>query len=222
MELTSIQAKLISSYPTYNDFTNNIKATDIQKNFEDIETIEDSVNKKRVSLEDITIIYSFKQIHPGVEFLSEWLNFLQRFLNINKQLPEVKAVAFMIYKQYKHLYLTDLKLLFEKIVHAEYGTFYGSVDSQRILYSFMQYNIQRRSIINKDLYKTDKLLNAYRDKAIENISARIYADILAEGLEDEAKWNEFEKRKKTQLPDLLQDEINRLMNEKAEQNTSQK
>lgn len=214
--MTPIQEQLIAQYPTYQDFKNSIKAENILKLFENIQSLKQVVLKPRITLEDINKAYAYKNINPGVEFLTDWINFLQRFLNINKQLTEVTAVAFMIYRQYKHLYLADLKLLFEKIVYAEYGTFYGSVDAQRILYSFMQYNIHRNSIISKSMEKNSQELEAAKEK----IKNKIFSEITAEGLEGEAKFTEFDKRCREELPDRLMVEFNK-MNDAKEKNAPQ-
>ncbi|MPN26132.1 hypothetical protein SDC9_173556 [bioreactor metagenome] len=55
----------------------------------------------------------------------------------------------MLYGRYNHFRLSDLKLLFDYILESRYGNFYGSIDTQRIVTSFFEYNREREETFAK-------------------------------------------------------------------------
>jgi hypothetical protein len=118
--------------------------------YDDINTIGRSVVKKRVCISDLDECYNDDRAARGIDYLELWLMFLNKFSNLPKPLLETKAVACMIHNEFRHFYLSDLKVIFNKIMKAEYGNFYhGAIDAQRILFSFSQYNIDRQvTIVN--------------------------------------------------------------------------
>lgn len=148
--MTIIQQKTQIAYPTFEKFLDDYKPAQLIVVYADINTISRSIAviSPRLRLEDISVIYSTAKRNAGVDYIENWLNFLNKFSNLNKQLTETKAVAFMIYNKYKFYYLTDLKVIFEKIMQCEYGIFYGSVDAPRILGAFVQYSQEREAAIN--------------------------------------------------------------------------
>lgn len=150
--MTPTQQKLELAYPTYAKFLEDFKPAQLMVTYCDINTISKSVGviTPRLSLEDISIIYSNSKLNAGVDYVKNWLDFLNKFSNLNKQLTETGAVAFMIYQDYKYFFLTDLNLIFGKIMRCEYGIFYGSVDAPRILGAFLNY-AQERFAISKDV-----------------------------------------------------------------------
>lgn len=147
--LTEIQLKIRNLYPTFQKFIIDYKPAQLLVTYDEVNTLEQSIETERMSIEDLSKIYPDEKRNYSVEYIVQWLDYLNRFSNINKQLTELNAVAYMIYKDYKKLYLTDFKIVFEKIMRAEYGTFYGSVDAQRILFAFMQYNTERQLLLKK-------------------------------------------------------------------------
>jgi len=142
-------------------------------NYDEINTIEQSTVKPRMRIADIDIIYQDTKRNAAVDYLVKWLDFLNRFSNINKQLTELNSVAYMIYKDYKELYLSDLKIIFEKIMRAEYGPFYGSVDAQRILYGFMQYNTERKILMQKRRVKLEIELENHLDRVRKDVDTDV-------------------------------------------------
>jgi hypothetical protein len=147
-----------------------------------------------MTIEDINIIYPETEINNSVNYIARWLDFLNKFSNINKQLTELNAVAYMIYKDYKFMYLTDLKIIFEKIMRAEYGPFYGSVDAQRILYGFMQYNLERSILTRKQRDKYNLDLEDHLDKTRNSVSLEILK-IMKKDFNDLEGQDYWEKRK---------------------------
>jgi len=147
--LSQTQLKIRNLYPTYEKFIIDYKPAQLLVTYDEVNTLEQSIEKDRMSIEDLSKIYPDQKRNYSVEYIVQWLDYLNRFSNINKQLTELNAVAYMIYKDYKKLFLTDFKIVFEKIMRAEYGTFYGSVDAQRILFAFMSYNTERNLLLRK-------------------------------------------------------------------------
>lgn len=172
-ELTTMQREILKKYPTYKDFLTDFNPAQLLVNYDEINTIEQSVAKSRMRIADIDVIYADTNRNAAVDYIVKWLDFLNRFSNINKQLTELNSVAYMIYKDYKELYLSDLKIIFEKIMRAEYGPFYGSVDAQRILYGFMQYNIERRILAQKRRVRIETELENHLDKVTKDIDTEV-------------------------------------------------
>jgi len=183
--LNPIQQQALSIYPTYQKFLDDYKPAQLLVSFENISTIEESVSKPRITIGDLCMIYpdpsGVKNV--SVDYIVQWLQFLNRISNINKPLIEIDPVAIMIYNSYKLLYLTDFKILFERILKAEYGVFYGSVDAQLILRAFVQYTkdwkaLQRKmrakSASDDDKPKREK---TELDEYMHKVQARITREV---------------------------------------------
>ena len=192
--LTAIQKRTLKLYPNYKLFYNDLSPARLLVAYDNINTIEESIAKPRMTIEDINIIYPETEINNSVNYIARWLDFLNKFSNINKQLTELNAVAYMIYKDYKFMYLTDLKIIFEKIMRAEYGPFYGSVDAQRILYGFMQYNLERSILTRKQRDKYNLDLEDHLDKTRNSVSLEILK-IMKKDFNDIEGQDYWEKRK---------------------------
>jgi len=192
--LTAIQKRTLKLYPNYKLFYNDLSPARLLVAYDNINTIEESIAKPRMTIEDINIIYPETEINNSVNYIARWLDFLNKFSNINKQLTELNAVAYMIYKDYKFMYLTDLKIIFEKIMRAEYGPFYGSVDAQRILYGFMQYNLERSILTRKQRDKYNLDLEDHLDKTRNSVSLEILK-IMKKDFNDLEGQDYWEKRK---------------------------
>ena len=87
----------------------------------------------------------------GLEYLAMYIAYMNVFLNINKGIPEhiIKQLGYIIYQRYNYFTLADLKLLFDHILESRYGTFYGSIDTQRIISSFYEYANERKAALIK-------------------------------------------------------------------------
>lgn len=115
-------------------------------------SIEQSIEQKRTTLREIKDYFGvykhkvFGESECGILYVYEWLDYLNSISNINKPLPVKNLVqlAMIIYTKYYYLYLSDLKLILEKILEGEYGKFYGSVDAQLILTAFKEYSSKRK------------------------------------------------------------------------------
>lgn len=171
--LTPVQKKALDTFPSYQSLLKELPPQQLLVTFDDISNIEQSLSEDRLSLDDMCVIYPNEKIPASVDYLSKWLDYLNRFSNINKVLTEVKAVAHMISKTYGNLYLSDLKVIFERIMRAEYGVFYNSVDAQRIMYSFMQYSIERNQILSKKRVKFALALEKYIDGVKHELSVEV-------------------------------------------------
>jgi hypothetical protein len=210
--MTPTQDNLLKQYPSFEGFLQDLHPDKLLAAFSEIDLIEQSISKKRVSLEDVNTVYAKERDSPAVTFLHYWLVFLNKFSNINKPLVDTIPIAFMIYKHYKHFYLTDLKLLFEKIMHAEYGTFYGSIDAQRILHSFKQYDLERTRTQNKEAGKEMQKYQSCMEKIEAEEKLKIWTELEKQGLSGEQKFIEFKKRCEAEIPARVQLEFEKLQN----------
>lgn len=218
-ELTPIQKKAADRYPRYEDFMKEYHPKQLGIMYQNVCSIEDAASRARLTLEDIYTLYSTDQRHAGIMYINEWLIFLNEFLNINKPLVNTMAVAVMIYPNYKHLYLSDVKVLFEQLVHGLYGTFYGSVDAQRILYAFMQYNLQRQVIQNRELQKYEKKLKKLEEDAREACKKEIYDKIKSTpGITKGELWQKYEQECHKELPRMIAERVTQLLEEENKEN----
>lgn len=211
---TPIQIQTLEIYPTFDKFTDRLKPANLLTMYDDIKTIEESIAEERLTLLDINEIYTDGKSSPGVNYFEKWLTFLQDFLNINNRLTQPTAVAVMLYNNHNQFYLTDLKIIFEKIMRAEYGTFYGSVDAQRIIYSFAQYHTQRTTIIHSILRYEEMIKTMYFNEIQIQIKSEIWAEVVKLGLEKEEQLKEFHKRCNAELEVKCQERLKRIVAEK--------
>lgn len=183
--LNPIQQQALSIYPTYQKFFDDYKPKQLLVSFENITTIEESISKPRITIGDLCLIYpdSSGKKNVSVDFIKSWLVYLNSILNINKPLLEIDPIAFMIYTDYKCLYLSDFKIILGRIVKNEYGTFYGSVDAQLIMRAFGQYTkdwkaLQRKmrakSASDDDKPKREK---TELDEYLHKVQARITREV---------------------------------------------
>lgn len=177
--LSEIQLKTRQSYKTYKDFLDDYKPEQLIVIYDDINTIEQSVLCVRLTIDDVDKVYSGDKFSAGIDYLSKWLDFVNRFSNINKPLVEIKAVAIMIFTDYKHLHLSDLKVLFKNLMIGAYGSFYGSVDAQRILTAFATYSMERKKTIASQQSSMELFVNSHFSKLYSEADKKAYAE--AEG-----------------------------------------
>lgn len=85
----------------------------------------------------------------GEEFthnlLMMWLVFVNEVLNLNKPMSEaqIRLCATHILKDFNHLKMSDLSLLFNRIITGQYGEFYESLSIAKVLTFFRDYEKER-------------------------------------------------------------------------------
>lgn len=149
--MDSLSNQIKQQYPTWQDFVVNQDPSLLLINYDTVNKITDVYYATPVTLEFLNETYPLKDSSAGLYYLVKWLTFLNDFLNINKGIQQkfIHHLAFTLYSKYKYFKLADLKLLFDFILESRYGTFYGSVDTQRIVSSFFEYNRERNEIFTK-------------------------------------------------------------------------
>lgn len=149
--MKDLEKQLLQDYPTWQDFVKDQSPEQLVVNYDFVNNLFDVYETSPISLIFLTKIYPRKQSYAGFEYLDLWLRFLNDFLNINKglQTQYIKQLSYMLYAKYNHFRLSDLKLLFYYILESRYGTFYGSIDTQRIVSSFFDYNREREETFGK-------------------------------------------------------------------------
>lgn len=149
--MEELKKQLQQTFPSWQAF---VKAQDPKQlivNYDSIRRLSDVYESTPVTLALLTDCYPLKETFAGLDYLSRWLTFLNDFLNINKGIPTqfLGQLAYTLYAKYNHFRLSDLKLLFDFILESRYGTFYGSIDTQRIVSSFFEYNRERNDVFRR-------------------------------------------------------------------------
>lgn len=147
--LSEIQAKIKSAYPTYQAFHADYEPKRLLVQFDKVNTVQESISKKRMTVGDLAIIYPDPKSNNSVRYIIDWIQFINRTVNVNKPLTEIDPVAYMIYKDHKSMSLSDFKIIAERIMRGDYGMFYGSVDAQLILSAFVKYRLEIKAIQSK-------------------------------------------------------------------------
>ena len=173
--MTEFQAQILHNYPTYKEFLEELAPKQLLSVYWNVSSITQCLEKRYITIIDIREAYSSEKPKAGVDYLERWLIYLNNFSNINKKLEETNAVAHMIYSGYYFFTLADLKVLFEKIMRSEYGTFYGSVDAQRIISSFEEYNKERKKEASK-IQKINNLIDNWIDEDVRSYSVLVEKD----------------------------------------------
>jgi hypothetical protein len=147
--MNKIQSKIAELYPTWKEFIEKQGPEKMLSIHKDFTSIDQVIERRRLQLDDLNVVYSIKNCIPAVEYMVKWIEFLNRFSNINKPLTDITPVAYMLAIKYTHFTLPDLKIVFERILEGVYGKFYGSVDAQLILASFAAYDMRRKELLQK-------------------------------------------------------------------------
>lgn len=206
-DLSSIQLKTLKAYPTFQGFMTDYKPEQLLVVYEDVRTIIKSVSCVRLSLSDVATLYDNNTRKAGLKYISDWLDFVNRFSNINKPLTEISTVAYMIYIRFNHFYFSDLKIIFEKLMCGEFGSFYGSVDAQRILTSFTQYDQERKQTIYRLKQNQENFIKQQMDALYNEADSRAF---------EEYSGKNLDYREIAQIRDKYRQEVDAVSKEKME------
>ncbi len=124
-----------------------------------VKTIEEAINSKAPSIGKFQNQQG-KQFTEGL--ITFWLLYLNKILNLNKPMSEdqIKLCSSMIVEEFYMLKISDLTLLFKKIISGQYGEFYERLSIDKVLTFFREY--------------LDERLNLAADNSIRNHSDEIY------------------------------------------------
>lgn len=149
--MKKLKQQILQDYPSWPEFVKGQSPEQLVVNYDFVISLYKVYETTPITLDLLTELYPRTQSYAGYEYLEMWLKFLNEFLNINKglQAQYIKQLSYILYAKYQHLRLSDLKLLFDYILESRYGTFYGSIDSQRIVSSFYEYNKERTDLFAK-------------------------------------------------------------------------
>lgn len=149
--MTELEKQVLGKYPDWRKFVEWQSPEQLVVNYDFVNSFYDVYETSPITLKLLTDIYPRKESYAGYEYLGSWLRYLNDFLNINKglQTEHIDQLSYILYAKYNHFRLSDLKLLLEYVLESRYGTFYGSIDTQRISSSFFEYNRERNEIFGK-------------------------------------------------------------------------
>ena len=149
--MSDLKQQIFDRYPSWPAFLQDQSPEQLIVNYDFVNNFNDVYTTSDITLKLLTELYKLKKSYAGYEYLERWLNFLNDFLNINKGLQPgvIKQLSYILYAKYSHFRLSDMKLLFNYILDSRYGTFYGSIDTQRISSSFFGYNNERKEAFTK-------------------------------------------------------------------------
>lgn len=145
---------LQQNFKSFKQFLQEQGPSNLMLNYNHVTIIANVFQNTKISLNAIN--GAFKDTtDAGYEYMHEWIKFLNEFLNIRNGLQHsmMQTLALNCYNKYGYFTLADLKLLLDFILESKYGTFYGSVDTQRILTSFSEYARERREFEDKLIQK---------------------------------------------------------------------
>lgn len=149
--MDNLEKEIHSKYPSWKGFLQDQSPEQLLVNYDFVNNFNDIYTTSPITLKFLTDLYKLPKSYAGFEYLERWLHFLNDFLNINKGLQPgvIKQLSYMLYARYSHFRLSDMKLLFNHILDSRYGTFYGSIDTQRIVSSFYEYSSERKDAFLK-------------------------------------------------------------------------
>ena len=149
--MEELKQQLRQNYANWTVFLKEQGPQQLMVNYEDVRRIANVFEKTPVTLRLLSETFS-PENNPNptiaIGYMRGWLMFLNDFLNINKGIPAaiMDQLAYTLYTRHSWLTLADLKLIFDFILESRYGTFYGSIDTQRIMTSFAEYARERKDI----------------------------------------------------------------------------
>ena len=82
-------------------------------------------------------------------YISMWLIYLNEVLNLNNPLTEaqIELCAEQIMADYHHLKISELSLIFKRIVSGECGELYERISMPKIMNIFRQYDQERTDVV---------------------------------------------------------------------------
>lgn len=129
-----------------------------------VSTIEKAINSKAPTIGTL-------KREKGIDFTTSlvmlWLVYLNAILNLNKPMTEdqIEICAQEIVNEFYALKISDITLLFKRIMSGEYGEFYESLSVQKVLSYFRMYFDERckyaeSESVRKNLdFKSDETFN---------------------------------------------------------------
>lgn len=159
---------LLEKFENFENFKSKISPAQLLVEYGNIRRFHDVYKCDRITLFTITEAFPIKNKIAGMMYLHDWFTHLNDFLNINKgiQPKQIAQLSFMMYSKYGELCLADLKLIFEYILESRYGTFYGSVDTQRLSTSFYEYYRERADAFKRLQYEEAEMLKSKEKEEI--------------------------------------------------------
>lgn len=82
-------------------------------------------------------------------YISMWLIYLNELLNLNNPLTEtqIELCAEQIMADYSFLKISELSLIFKRIVSGEFGELYERISMPKIMNIFRQYDQERTDVV---------------------------------------------------------------------------
>ena len=110
-----------------------------------VKTIEEAINSKAPSIGKFQNQQG-KQFTEGL--ITFWLLYLNKVLNLNKPMSEeqINLCSSMIVDEFYMLKISDLTLLFKKIISGQYGEFYERLSIDKVLTFFREYLEERYTL----------------------------------------------------------------------------
>ena len=123
---------------TYNPNDCMLKANEII-------SVEDAINSNMHSIGRIQREES-KKFTQGLIII--WLMYLNKMLNLNKSMSEaqLKLAASLICEDFYMLKMSDLTLMFKRIISGQYGEFFERLSIDKVLTFFRKYREERFEI----------------------------------------------------------------------------
>lgn len=97
-----------------------------------------------------------KQFTEGL--VMGWLAYLNSMLNLNKPMTDdqIELCAINVTEEFYSLKISDLTLLFKKIISGQYGEFYESISPAKVLTFFRQYFEERCDLAEEQSLRLHK------------------------------------------------------------------
>lgn len=129
-----------------------------------VKTIEEAINSKAPSIGKFQNQQG-KQFTEGL--ITFWLLYLNKVLNLNKPMSEeqINLCSSMIVEEFYMLKVSDLTLLFKKIISGQYGEFYERLSIDKVLTFFREY-LEERYTLAGEASQRDHENEIYKSKNI--------------------------------------------------------
>ena len=111
----------------------------------DIISVEDAINSDMHSIGRLQREES-KKFTRGLVIV--WLAYLNKMLNLNKSMSEtqIKLASSLICEDFYMLKMSDLTLIFRRIISGQYGEFFERLSIDKVLTFFREYREERFEI----------------------------------------------------------------------------